>query len=253
MSRLPLFIIIVVFITTSAQSQITSLVNNKDFKWGSWESIKFPKQKAKFLTDSIKGLDSAFVVSNLSKYKVIDVDGNDTLDVIYKGFDASGDYQTTLYLNINGIFKEVFDVKEEIINVSRRKPWRAIEFQTSEPNNTDHKLIRSYHPGLLNGKLTYVLENTLLMHNDLKLIIENIPPLQFEIMKVPQLHWTPNSTSSNVIKLYKRGVKGHAVASTSDATARSWWLVLIKEGKHLFRVGWMLRQNLKPLTAKSIN
>jgi len=253
MNRLPLFIILFIFIYNAAQSQITSLVNNRDFKWEAWESIKFPKQKVQYLTDSIGGLDSLVVVANLPKYKVIDINGNGTLDVIYKGFDASGAFQTTLYLNINGIFKKIIDLKEEIINISRSKPWMPIEFQTTQPYNDDHRLIRSYHPGLLNGQLTYVLENTLSMHNDLKLIIENIPPLQFMIMKVPQLHWTPNSTTDNIIKLYKKGVRGYAVASTSDATARSWWLVLIKEGEYLFQVGWMLRQNLKPLTAKNIN
>ena len=253
MQRLPLFIIVFIFINTTAQSQINSLVNNQDFKWGAWESIKFPKQKLQYLTDSISGLDSISVIHNLHNYKVVDINGNGTLDVIYKGHDASGAFQTTLYLNTNGAFKKIIDLKEEIINISRSKPWMPIKFQTTEPNNDNHRLIRSYHPGLLNGQLTYVLENTLSMHNNLKLINENIPPLQFMIMKVPQLHWTPNSTTDNIIKLYKKGVRGYAVASTSDATARSWWLVLIKEGEYLFQVGWMLRQNLKPLTAKNIN
>lgn len=253
MKRLALFIIVFIIINITAQSQITSLVNNQDFKWGAWESIRFPKQKLQYLTDSISGLDSISVINNLHKYKVVDISGNGTLDVIYKGFDGSGAFQTTLYLNINGDFKKIIDLNEEIINISRSKPWMPIEFQTTEPYHDDHRLIRSYHSGLLNGRLTYVLENTLSMHNDLKLIIENIPPLQFLIMKVPQLHWTPNSTTDNIIKLYKKGVRGYAVASTSDVTARSWWLVLIKEGEYLYQVGWMLRQNLKPLTAKNIN
>ncbi len=78
MNRLPIFIIVIVFIYMAAQSQIISLINDQDFKWGAWESIKFPKQKAQFLTDSINGLDSIFVVANLAKYKVIDINGNDT-------------------------------------------------------------------------------------------------------------------------------------------------------------------------------
>jgi len=52
MNRLPLFIIVFIFIYNAAQSQITSLVYNRDFKWGAWESIKFPKQKVQYLTDS---------------------------------------------------------------------------------------------------------------------------------------------------------------------------------------------------------
>jgi len=231
-----------VFSLNVAKSQIDYYINNQDFDWSRWIAIDSLQHKIAFLTDSIKNLDSLTVILNIKTYNIMDVDGEDGLDAVVR---TPG--KTSFYVNKNDNLELEYETTERIISLGRSKPWSPVNFQTLVPVDGKANALKTYIPITEGEKLNYSLESTLLIHPQLTLINENIPPVGFEILRVPELHWAPNSVSSNVIKLYDQGTKGFAVASSSDETNRVWWLVLISEGKQTYRVGWMLRKNLKQL------
>jgi hypothetical protein len=244
MHYLTLTAILGIFAFTNSFSQINIYLASKDFNLNQWVAIDSLHRKIEFLTDSIKNLDSIKVVLEIKQYNILDINSDGYLDVFYKGLPGQ---KSGFMINTDYELEMEYEVSESIINIGRAKPWNPINFQTLIKKNNSENEVKYYIPVFRNGKLTYEVENTLLFHPNLVLINENVPPVGFEILQIPELRWAATSEATNVIKMYKGGDRGFAVASSADSNRRIWWLVLMDEGSQTYRVGWMLRKNLKQL------
>lgn len=241
--RLLLTLIAVSLVTTSF-GQIDTYISSKRHDMKRWIAIDSLHRKIEFLTDSIKNLDSIKVVLEIKQYNILDINGDGHLDAFYKGLPGQ---PSGFMINNDYNLEMEYEVTEPIINIGREKPWSPINFQTLVKNSSSENEVKYYTPIFRDGKLTYEVEYTLLFHPSLNLINENVPPVGFEILRIPELHWGASSETTNIIKMYKGGDRGFAVASSADSNRRIWWLVLMDEGNQRYRVGWMLRKNLKQL------
>jgi len=222
----------------SGNAQIKDLLNSKDFLWNEWEVITGSKEKSDFF-DSLQFTPEG----DLTNYKIVDIDGDGVADIIY-----SAPNQVKVHQYHNNEFKTVIDVDEELITLSRSKPWNPINVLTKDADccESGNYALKNYQPGFENGDLIYIAENEIIINNGMELIHENLPPFKFRIRAVPELRTSPDSIAhNNVIKIYKIGDVGFALASKRGSGNQTWWMVLIPEDKHQFRAGWMRSKFLK--------
>jgi len=239
--------LILIGLSFLARAQIGDYLNSKDFDWSKWEVFNSKDEKIKFLTDSLWGFDELTIIKTHDNYKIVDINGDDIPDIIYKNKTSGGSHQTIFYLNMKDSKVELLNTDEELLDIKRHKPWRAITFQTAVNNCCGGKdlLLKTYSPAYQEDNLTFYSIYPIIIRENLSLIRENLPPLRVEIIQVPELRLSPTSQGNNVIKMYNIGDIGFAVASTRENAQRTWWLVLMKEPDNNLRAGWMLKNNLK--------
>jgi len=238
-------------LTLTANAQVDNFINNRNFDWSKWETNKPGFEKENY----IEGLREQLSLQNAGlsddNFHLIDINGDQIADLIFTDDKDSGP-QTVFYLRNGSGFETVLSLNEEVINIGRNKPWNPINFQTALNYGQDAKIIRSYTFSFSDGLLSFNLQNAMLVDDKLLLINENLPPFTFELVSDTELRLSPGIMDSNIISSFGKHERGFAIASASDQSDQTWWLVMIKVDNNVYRVGWMLRQNLRSLIGENI-
>ena len=138
----------------------------------------------------------------------------------------------------------VFNSSEKLVYVNKPRPWYPLTINTLVESKNGNAF-KIYKPKFEEEVLSYAIHSIFLLHPELEIQKENLPPVEVEFTNVPELHWSPDAQQSNLIKSYRIGQRGFAVASTQARFEYNWWQVIIPEGNNTFRIGWMRKAYLK--------
>jgi len=246
-----LFILIMAGLGINARAQVDNFINNRNFDWTKWEQVNPGSERQAFLSQLSEKINGNQNDEAGGNYYLVDINGDQVADAIFTNNNDKKP-KTIFYLNIGSDFEVILELKEKIINIGRNKPWNPINFQTATNYGQNNKMLRSYTFSFKDGDLSFNLQNAILVDNNLFLINENLPPFSFELIENTELQLSPRNIDGNIIGNFSKGEKGFAIASAGNKADQTWWLVMIKVDKNVYRLGWMLRQNLRSLIADNL-
>ncbi len=222
------------------QAQINSILGAKNFRWRTWEVNKYDSAYFQTFLESMAASAQGF--NSEEDFKVIRIDSDSLPDIIR--INPGGSPGTEIWINDAGTASKIFDSPEKLVYINKSRPWYPLTINTLVEGDEEN-LFKVYEPKYAAQKLSYEIHSVFLLHPQLEIQKENLPPVEVEFTNVPELHWSPDAQESNLIKTYSIGQRGFAVASTQARFEYNWWLVIIPEGQNTYRIGWMRKAYLK--------
>ena len=210
--------------------------------WSEWDQLHTDNvSKREYLSNKLF-LDFK---GGLDFLKVIDIDGDSNLDLIYDGYYQQDLHSRVIfYLNKNDTLKEILSIGEKLIEIVRRWPTGPISMKTIDLNccsENDFEVI-TYTHYLVNGDINYRPIRFDIIRKDMEYAVQTFPSLFVEVSKnVTPLLAGPNL---HAIKYYHKGDIGYAKGSLSDENGVIWWMVYMLEPNYKLRLGWVKRNRL---------
>jgi len=235
-------------ITTSSQNLNKLYLASVD--WSGWDQLHTNNiLKREYLSDKLfSDQDHANKLNfneNLDFLKVIDIDGDSNLDLIYAGYyEQDLNSKVIFYLNKNDTLKEILNIDEKLIEITRRWPTGPISMKTINLTcclENDFELI-TYTHYLVNGDINYRPIRFDIIRMDMKYAAQTFPSLLVTVsIDSISLLTGPNLS---VIKYYHKDNVGYAKGSLSDENRTIWWQVFMLEPNYKLRLGWVKREQL---------
>ncbi len=243
-----------IFLLTNflAQAQMVPYITRDEFDWKTWETVKDEEGKLRLITQ-IEDLENfgdslSPIEARRKHFKAIDIDADGFPDLVYNGPQGTAKPAVIFYKNKGGQFRKIFHQTGDLIYVSREKPWNPISFQIIQKVSHENSELQICSHSFKNGELRFVLDNTIIIRNGLKVIKENLPPMLFEVdQEHASLRTSSVAERTNGIKDYGHADIGFAVGSEMNSLGEIWWFVFMKEEGHKLRAGWMNSQEIKKL------
>lgn len=222
----------------------------EEVNWKQWDILDGNNQeKLEFVRNYIVEKRSTDVASNSfvpADAKIMDIDGDGLSDMLY--VDAGTFW---IYLNKNDSLNIVDSFKEQITRLSKSWPDAPINFTTVDLNccEAGEWEYNYYQFFIEDSKFNYRTYRTEIIRQGTKDLFRNMPPTQIRVA-ASSADMVLEPGSSEIIKTYKPGRTGYALASIKDDNGRLWWKVFIKEPDYKLRVGWMEKNKLVPVYQK---
>ncbi len=218
--------------------------------WSKWDQLHTDNTlKRGYLSNKIfsdqEYVDKLNFNENPDFIKVIDIDGDSNLDLIYDGYyeqDLSS--KVIFYLNKKDTLKEILSIDEKLIEITRRWPTGPISMKTINLNcclENDFEVI-TYTHYLVNGDIDYRPIRFDIIRKDMEYAAQTFPSLLVSISKdsIPLL----TGPNLSVIKYCHKDNVGYAKGSLSDKNRTIWWQVFMLEPNYKLRLGWVKREQL---------
>ena len=210
--------------------------------WSEWDQLHTDNElKREYLSNKLF-LDFK---GDLDLLKVIDIDGDSNLDLIYDGYyEQDLNSKVIFYLNKNDTLEEIFSIDEKLIEIVRRWPTGPISMKTIDLNcclENDFEVI-TYNHYLVNGDINYRPIRFDIIRKDMEYAAQTFPSLlvTVSIDSIPLL----TGPNLRVIKYYHKDNVGYAKGSLSDENGTIWWMVFMLEPNYKLRLGWVKRNQL---------
>ena len=252
MNWIGLVVCISVLAHSLASAQMVPYITKDEFDWKTWESIKDEGSKKELIAQAENFTDLPDPGSSPEEryrhFKAIDIDADGNPDLVYNGPLAGDSAAVVFYLNNEGRFRKIFHQTGDLIYVSRDKPWNPISFQIVKNAGPDNSELQICSHSFKDGQLQFVLDNTIIIRDGMRVIQENLPPMLFEVdEEIIPLRTSPEIQADNVIQDYVGGELGFAVGSEMNSDGEIWWFVLMKESESKLRAGWINSSAVKRL------
>lgn len=240
----------ILLINTVANGQMLPYMSRSEFEWKIWESVKDEETKKQLISQVAELEDFSGSVAPIGErttmFKAIDIDADGLPDLVYNGPQGMDKPAVIFYKNNQGEFQKIFHQSGDLIYVSREKPWNPISFQIIQKAAGGNSELQICSHSFQDGQLQFVLDNTIILRDGMKVIMENLPPMLFEIDKNEvYLRSTPGMETTNDIQNYAKGDIGFAVGSEMNSEGEIWWFVFMKEDQHKLRAGWVNSEEVK--------
>lgn len=218
--------------------------------WSKWDQLNTDNiLKQEYLSNKLF-LDQDYVDKlnfnvNLDFLKVIDIDGDSNLDLIYDGYYKQDlNSKVIFYLNKNDTLTEILSINEKLIEIARRWPTgpisiKTINFSCSLENDFE---VTTYTHYLVNEDINYKPIRFDIIRKDMKYEIQTFPSLLVAVStdSIPLL----TGPNLSIIKYYHKDNIGYAKGSLSDENRTIWWQVFMLEPSYKLRLGWVKREQL---------
>jgi hypothetical protein len=225
-----------------AQNLIDYSIEEVD--WKKWDALDGNNQaKLDFVGNYFvekrgeDGAPNSFVPADA---KIMDLDGDGISDMLY--VDAGTFW---VYLNKNDSLKIIHAFNEQITGLLKSWPDAPINITTVDFNccEVGEWEINYYQFLIEDSNFHYKTYRTEILRQGTKDLFRNMPPTQVKVA-ASSADIVCEPGSSEIIKTYKTGRTGYAIASIKDENGRLWWKVYIKEPSYKLRVGWMEKNKL---------
>jgi len=210
--------------------------------WSEWDQLHTDNElKREYLSNK---LFSGFK-GDLDFLKVIDINGDSNLDLIYDGYHEQDiNSKVIFYLNKDDTLKEILSIDEKLVEIVRRWPTGPISMKTIDLNcclENDFEVI-TYTHYLVNGDINYRPIRFDIIRKDMEYTAQTFPSLlvTVSIDSIPLL----TGPNLRVIKYYHKDNVGYAKGSLSDENGTIWWMVFMLESNYKLRLGWVKRNRL---------
>jgi hypothetical protein len=226
-------------ISIKSHAQILEFIESKNIDWASWESVRYKAEKLALLDSFIKQLPDAIpkpTKDNIGDFLTTDLEADGDPDIVYKG----GRAENTVFLrNDEGKLSVILNEEGRVVSMKRDKVWNPVTFQLIRTIGDEQQII-NYHFFYNNGEIGYEKVNTFIAPKNMKLIPENTPPVKFKTTDQPlRIRSHPDPLHGKIIKTYPENTTGFAIASLLNISNNIWRLVIIREDKNHFRLGWI--------------
>ncbi len=208
--------------------------------WSKWDvHHKDLKAKESFLAGLYEN-GKPIEIDSLIYFKVVNIDGQNDLDVIYhKGPDSTG---FVIYLNEQSKLVRIYEDSVTLVEVSQVSPISPLSFKTIDKNNGQLE-VNYLESSIKEGKISYNINRIDIIAEGTKDVYRNMPPTYFRIknsgtplVQGPGLHI--------LVKTYSQSDVGYAMGSVKTKSGDVWWKVFILESDYKFRMGWLKRTDV---------
>lgn len=232
----PLLTIFIVVVTYSISFSQTIPDFKKPIDWKRWETENDEAKKKNFLVSL--NAPGANMNDNTS-WRMVDINGDSEPDLVHL------EDRLEIYLVREGAMQKLFETENKIVAISRLKPWLPISFQVLDTDCCEGGLMEIINYTFTwDGGIKFSPTGTMVVHQDLEVPIENIPPFKVTVQSDGIQLKAKVGGSGADLGGFEKGSKGFAIAS-KKSEGITWWFVLMRESDHKLRAGWALQSNLK--------
>jgi hypothetical protein len=233
----------------------TFLYNFKDFSWEQIEKmVKFEDKRNIILKLELDDYYKLQVNESYGKefakgFHLIDFNQDGYYDVIYNNADGADSDLIRIWINNEGVYKEIFLYPGTIQNLIHvDNTWKGFVVNPSCCFNPYHEI---YEFQINKDSVEILTKKAILVSNSIPKNLAHIT--SFEVSKSNYLRsypsiknepcidlfWNGEEYCGNIIGVLEKGMVGKAYSSVQDSTNRIWWFSEINVSPDYSIFGWI--------------